>query len=37
MIKTDIGADPKLPELCARCAEIVEKDYPEAVQEGFEN
>ena len=37
MIKTDIGTDPKLPELCARCAEIVEKDYPEAVQEGFEN
>ena len=37
MIRTDIGVDPKLPMLCDRCAKIVEADYPEAVQEGFEN
>lgn len=37
MIRTDIGVDPKLPMLCGRCAKIVEADYPEAVQEGFEN
>lgn len=36
MIRTDIGVDPKLPMLCGRCAEIVEEDYPEAVQEGLE-
>ena len=37
MIRTDIGVNPKLPTLCGRCAKIVEADYPEAVQEGFEN
>ena len=37
MIRTDIGVDSKLPMLCGRCAKIVEADYPEAVQEGFEN
>lgn len=37
MIRTDIGVDPKLPMLCGCCAKIVEADYPEAVQEGFEN
>ncbi|PEG91531.1 MULTISPECIES: isoleucine--tRNA ligase [unclassified Lactobacillus] len=37
MIRTDIGVDPKLPMLCGRCAKIVEADYPEAVQERFEN
>ena len=36
MIRTDIGADSKLPELCGRCAENVEANYPEAVQEGLE-
>ena len=36
MIRTDIGADPKLPMLCGRCAEIVEANYPEVVQEGLE-
>ena len=36
MIRTDIGADSKLPVLCGRCAEIVEANYPEAVQEGLE-
>ena len=35
-VKTDVGSDEKLPNLCKRCAEIVEKDYPEAVTEGFE-
>ena len=36
MIRTDIGEDPKLPMLCGRCAEIVEANYPEAVEEGLE-
>ncbi|NRN71504.1 Isoleucine--tRNA ligase [Lactobacillus helveticus] len=36
MIRTDIGADLKLPMLCGRCAEIVEANYPEVVQEGLE-
>lgn len=36
MIRTDIGADPKLPMLCGRCAKIVEDDYPQAVEEGLE-
>ena len=36
MIRTDIGADSKLPMLCGRCAEIVEANYPEVVQEGLE-
>ncbi|RVU70297.1 isoleucine--tRNA ligase [Lactobacillus xujianguonis] len=36
MIRTDIGVDPKLPMLCGRCAEIVEANYPEAVEEGLE-
>ena len=36
MIRTDIGADNKIPMLCGRCAKIVEEDYPEAVQEGLE-
>lgn len=36
MIRTDIGADPKLPLLCGRCAKIVEKYWPEAVKEGLE-
>ena len=36
MIRTDIGADSKLPVLCGRCAETVEANYPEALQEGLE-
>ena len=36
MIRTDIGEDPKLPMLCGRCAEIVEANYPEALEEGLE-
>ncbi|HAJ55308.1 MAG TPA: isoleucine--tRNA ligase, partial [Lactobacillus sp.] len=36
MVRTDIGTDPKLPELCSRCAAIVEANYPEAVANGFD-
>ena len=36
MIKTDIGSDADLPTLCASCAEIVRKNYPEALAEGLE-
>ncbi len=36
MIRTDIGADPKLPMICGRCAKIVEKYWPEAVKEGLD-
>ncbi|MGK0552314.1 isoleucine--tRNA ligase [Enterococcus faecalis] len=35
-VRTDVGSDEKLPHLCARCAHIVEEEYPEAVAEGFE-
>ena len=35
-VKKDIGSDEKIPTLCAHCAEIVTKEYPEAVAEGFE-
>ena len=35
-ITTDVGSDTRFPELCARCAEIVAENYPEAVKEGFE-
>lgn len=37
MTRTDIGIDPKLPTLGERCAKIVERDFPEAVKEGFED
>ncbi|ALS37293.1 isoleucyl-tRNA synthetase [Enterococcus rotai] len=36
-VRTDVGEDEKLPHLCARCAAIVEENYPEAVAEGFED
>lgn len=36
MTKTDIGANPKLPTLCARCAKIVVDEFPLEVEEGFE-
>ena len=36
MVRTDIGTDPKLPELCSRCAAIVEANYPEAAVNGFD-
>ncbi|WP_270279591.1 isoleucine--tRNA ligase [Vagococcus bubulae] len=35
-IKEDVGSHKDLPTLCDRCAEIVEKNYPEAVAEGLE-
>ena len=36
MTKTDVGSDEHFPTLCASCAAIVTKYYPEAVTEGFE-
>jgi isoleucyl-tRNA synthetase len=36
MIKTDVGSNEKLPMMCARCAAIVEANYPEALSEGLE-
>ena len=36
MIRTDIGADNRLPELCGRCASVVALDHPEALEEGLE-
>ena len=36
MTKTDVGSDEDFPTLCASCAAIVTKYYPEAVTEGFE-
>lgn len=36
MTRTDIGVDPQLPTLCGRCAKIVAANYPEAVQNGFD-
>ena len=35
-VRTDVGSDEKLPQLCGRCATIVEENFPEAVLEGFE-
>lgn len=36
MVKEDVGSDPDFPQLCARCAQLVRENYPEAVTEGFE-
>ncbi|ANZ58015.1 isoleucine--tRNA ligase [Fructilactobacillus lindneri] len=36
MIKTDVGSNPDYPEFCARCAQIVQTDFPETATEGFE-
>ena len=36
MTKTDVGSDKNFDNLCASCAAIVTKYYPEAVTEGFE-
>lgn len=36
MIKTDIGVDKDLPEVCEHCAEIIRHDFPEALTEGLE-
>ncbi|THE15673.1 isoleucine--tRNA ligase [Enterococcus hirae] len=35
-IRKDVGENEKLPQLCGRCADLVEEYYPEAVAEGFE-
>lgn len=35
-VRNDVGSHPELPTLCGHCAEIVEKEFPEAVTEGFE-
>ena len=35
-VKTSVGSHEHLSTLCAHCAEIVEKEFPEAVAEGFE-
>ncbi|QGF41266.1 isoleucine--tRNA ligase [Limosilactobacillus gastricus] len=37
MVKEDVGSDPDFPQLCARCAQLVRENYPEAVTEGFES
>ncbi len=37
MVKEDVGSDSAYPELCARCAAIVRKNFPETVDEGLEN
>lgn len=33
---TDVGSNPQLPTLCARCARIVTENFPEEVEKGFE-
>ncbi|MFV0559636.1 MAG: isoleucine--tRNA ligase [Enterococcus sp.] len=35
-VRSDVGVDEKLPQLCGRCAHIVEENFPEAVEQGFE-
>ena len=34
---TDIGLDPRFPNLCARCAKIVSENYPDAIEEGLDD
>lgn len=36
MTTTDVGSNPKLPTLCARCAKIVTENFPSEVENGFE-
>ncbi len=36
-VKEDVGSHKELPELCDRCATIVEKEFPEVLETGFEN
>ncbi|UQS82711.1 isoleucine--tRNA ligase [Bombilactobacillus folatiphilus] len=36
MTKKDVGLDQQLPMLCERCATIVRQDYPEVIEEGFD-
>ena len=35
MIRQDVGRDERLPQLCERCAKIVEADFPAALSEGL--
>lgn len=35
-VKVSVGDDPHFATLCSHCAQIVEKEHPEAVNEGFE-
>ncbi|WP_423253627.1 isoleucine--tRNA ligase [Melissococcus plutonius] len=35
-VRKDLGIDAKLPQLCGRCAKIVEENYPKAIKEGLE-
>lgn len=35
-VKTSVGTHDSLPMMCDRCAEIVEANYPTAVEEGLE-
>ena len=37
MIKQDVGTDSAYPDFCARCAEIVRKEFPETVKDGFDD
>ncbi|MCO6542789.1 MAG: isoleucine--tRNA ligase [Lactobacillus sp.] len=36
MTKEDVGTDAELPMLCARCAQIIRDNYPQALSEGLE-
>lgn len=35
-VRTDVGEDSALPQVCGRCATIVRAQFPEAVAQGFE-
>jgi isoleucyl-tRNA synthetase len=35
MIRTDVGSDANLPQLCGRCAKLVETEYPAALTDGL--
>ena len=35
-VKNSVGSHEELPTLCSHCAEVVAKEFPEAVTEGFE-
>ncbi|AEV95086.1 isoleucine--tRNA ligase [Pediococcus claussenii] len=37
MTKTDVGEDKNFENLCASCAKIVSDNFPEAIENGFEN
>lgn len=36
MTREDVGDDPKLPHICARCASILHENFEDAVEAGFE-